>query len=231
MLLRCCTYSLHAQGCSLTEFAVHAGHSQPEYEDRNLAEYEQSDPFSQTEQHDQFLQYGQFSQHGQAAPLPPSAKPQSFAVKPALHVSQPASQTAHNPTILPQSDTEAESSDAFDVDAWLLDVGVGPAPQKQPPAAPESLTPALNVYGSQQAHESGQRVSQNGPSSLSRPQSSGSDSSRTRYRPPQMRKDPAESTTEAASSLQPPVYSNSTAPSAAGSGRKPPPGFSASAGY
>ena len=207
-----------------------AGHSQPVSEERNLAQYEQSDPFSHTRQHDQSASHGQSLQYEQFSQQAQSAYSQSTAMKPALHVSQPASKTAQSPTNAPQADPEAEPSNPFDVDAWLLDVGVGAAPQKQLPAS-ASMSPAHSIYGTQQAYESGQRMSQNGSSSLSRPQSSGSESSRSRYRPPQMRKDPAESTTEAASSLQPPVYSNSIAHGAAGSGRKPPPGFPASAGF
>ena len=122
----------------------------------------------------------------------------------------------------------ANASDIFDVDAWLLEMGVVPAPQKQaPPATP---SPVTNVTGNQHLYEA-QHGSQNGSAGGSRPHSSGSDSSRMRYRPPHMRAD-TDSNNEAVSTSQLPTGNTVSHSSGNGMGRKlPPPGFSASAVY
>lgn len=118
----------------------------------------------------------------------------------------------------------AAASDVFDVDAWLLDMGISQAPQKQaPPASPR---PVSTVRSNQHLYDAAQHGSHNGSAGGSRPQSSGSETSRVRYRPPHMRID-TESSTEVLSSSQPPTYGNGVGYSS-GMGRKPPPGFSAS---
>lgn len=106
----------------------------------------------------------------------------------------------------------------FDVDAWLLDMGVGSELQPQAPSA----TPAQNANGNQYDHCAAQR----GSASLSRPHSSGSDSSRVRYRPPHRRIDSESSSEMVLSSPQPSAHSNGIAYTN-GTPRKPPPGFPA----
>lgn len=191
------------------------------------------DPFQSDEPprydalYNQLPKYQQNLQYGHPVPDVQSVQPQSSAINSAAPAYQPASARPSKalqaqstvPTPAP-----AATSDIFDVDAWLLDMGISPAPQKQaPPAGPR---PVSTVKSNQHLYDAAQYGSYNGSAGGSRPPSSGSDTSRTRYRPPHMRTD-IESSTEVLSGSQPPALGNGIAYSS-GIGRKPPPGFSAS---
>ena len=194
------------------------------------AHYNGATQHKQPTPHEQSSQYLHSPHFDHAVPGLQSASSEYTAAEPAAAVHQPAGRTAQSQSNPLKAAPEPASDSAFDVDSWLLDMGVGPAsPKQQAPLAAPSV-PAQTSSSIQQPPKPAQGLSQNGSSSLSRPQSAGSDSSRLRYKPPHLRVEPTDLGSGVPSSPQPPAYSDNNSHSSA-AGRKPPPGFPASAGF
>lgn len=152
---------------------------------------------------------------GSAPTPPPGLNSAAPIYQPASAQADAASQSQSSaPAPAPEA-----ASEVFDVDAWLLDMGVGSTCQQQ--AAPAVPAPAEVVNAGHYVHDAGQH----GGASLSRPHSSGSDSSRVRYRPPHMRTDTESSSEVVLSSPKP--FADSNGAAYASTARKPPPGFPA----
>lgn len=189
-------------------------YAEPTYDQSAPAQYSQPEKYGQSvpEQYDEPAPVVQST-----APrhTPTNATDASQYSTAAYHQPGPGQNSTAKQTVYTASKAEPASS-PFDVDAWLAEINIGSAPQKQATTSTAGQFDANGVSsGSQQAYDGAQHASQCGvPVVGSRSSNSPENgSSKPRYTPPHMRSESGPPLNDAPSTSQ-------QAPL-----RKPPPGF------